>query len=213
MNRQWPAVVDRLTKGRKPSDPQVKRVVLYTNGTIVPKAEQLESLKDDRVLVIATDYGRNLSRKLGDLKRLFETHEIRHHILQIDEWLDCAGIEDNGRTPEENRQIFKICCAKNMLTLSDGKLFRCPYSANAYRLSAVPDVKSDYVDLLSEPLDGEGLPATRTKVRRYLYETPHLNVCDFCSGRPLAGREVAPAVQAQQPLPYVSYANQDCMNQ
>ena len=213
MNRQWPVFVERLTTGRRPSDPDVKRVVLYTNGTIVPNAGQLDCLKDDRVLVIATDYGEGLSRKLSQLKQLFQQNGIHHHVLQIEEWLDCAGIKAHHRTDDENRQLFKMCCAKNMLTLSDGKLFRCPYSANAARLSAVPDVKSDYVDLYEAQLDADGILATRKKMRDYLLDKDFLTVCDFCSGRPLAGREVPPAVQSDTPLPYVLYANPACMDQ
>lgn len=199
MNRQWPIIVERLRNEAK-----VKRIVLYTNGTIVPDDGSLEALVDNRALVIMTDYGA-LSGNLMKLKCKLERLGIAYHILTVDEWLDCAGIMPHGRTADENRHIYKTCCAKNMLTLSDGKLFRCPYAANAARLAAVPDCPTDYVDLFREQFDSTGINETRSKVRNYVLHKDYLESCDFCSGRPLSGKEVAPAVQTAKPLPYTKY--------
>ena len=104
------------------------------------------------MLVDITDYG-VLSKKIvpveataprqrnsvcrGDDVRVARLREIVPHHR------DAAG----------QRQIFKVCCAKNLVTFSDGKLFRCPYAANAARLAAVPDDPNDYIDLFQEPLD------------------------------------------------------------
>lgn len=199
MNRDWPLIVSKLK-----DEPKAKRIILYTNGTIVPDDRSLKVLGDSRTLVIMTDYG-EISRNLLKLKNKLESFGIAYHILNVTEWLDCARISPHQRTEEQNRQIYKICCAKNMVTLSDGKLFRCPYSANASRLAAVPDCQNDYVDLFVEPLNGAGLYETKTKVRNYILHKEYLEICDFCSGRPLSGKEVAPAVQIQKPLPYKKY--------
>jgi hypothetical protein len=93
-----------------------------------------------------------------------------------------------------------------MASLSDGKLFRCPYAANAARLSAVPDYKGDYIDLLQEPLNEAGILETKRKVSDYLFHKECLETCDFCNGRPLSGVEVKPAVQVDKPLDYRQYA-------
>jgi len=157
------------------------------------------------VIVIITDYG-ILSKRLNDLRQMFEKNKVKYHILNITEWLDCAAITPHNRGIEGNREIFKICCAKNMATLSDGKLFRCPYSANAARLSAVPDYKNDYIDLFQELFDETGIRETKNKIRDYLLHKDYLEACDYCNGRPLSGPEVKPAVQANKPLEYHKYA-------
>jgi hypothetical protein len=200
MNKEWPIIIKRLT-----DEPKAKRVVLYTNGTIVPNEKHISYLKHDKVLVIITDYG-VLSKKLVELKQILETNKIAYHVLKVTEWLDCAAITPHNRGVDGNREIFKICCAKNMATLSDGKLFRCPYSANAARLSAVPYFKNDYIDLFQEPLDEAGILETKNKVRDYLLHKDYLETCDFCNGRPLSGPEVEPAVQVDKPLKYHKYA-------
>lgn len=199
MNQEWPLVVEKLLQ-----EPKVKRIVLYTNGTLIPNPKHLPVLKKENVLVIMSDYG-PISRNLAKLKQMFEQNKIAYHILEIDEWLDCAVIKPHHRAVEQNKQIFKTCCAKNMATLSDGKLFRCPYAANAARLRAVPDCKSDYLDLFKMPLDPHGLIATRKKVKAYLEDKDYLETCDFCHGRPLSGQGVPPAVQIDKPLPYHQY--------
>ena len=199
MNKEWPVIVDRLV-----NEPKARRVILYTNGTIIPKDSALEYLKNDKVLVIISDY-KYLSKKLNELKAVFEQNNIAYHILEVNEWLDCSTIEQHNRGEEGNKKIFQLCCAKNMPTLSDGKIFRCPYSANAFRLKAVPDNQNDYVDLYKEQLNGSDLIQTKNKIRSYLNDIPYLKICDFCSGRPLSGNEVEPAVQIKKPRKYQKF--------
>jgi hypothetical protein len=199
MNREWPVIVKRLTE-----EPKARRVVLYTNGTILPKREDLPSLRHKKMLVIITDYG-PLSRKLLELLEVLRGQGISHHVLKMDDWLDCSSITPHNRGIKGNQELYRLCCAKNMVSLSDGKLFRCPYAANAARLSAVPDYRGDYVDLFQEPQDEACLPATKTKVSDYLFHKDYLETCDFCKGRPLSGVEVRPAVQVDRPLDYRQY--------
>ncbi len=196
MNKEWPVIVERLT-----NEPKAKRVVLYTNGTIVPKEKDIEYLNNDKVIVIMTNYG-ILSKKITELKEVLKKNKVAYHELNVTEWLDCAAITPHGRGIDGNREIFKICCAKNMATLSDGKLFRCPYGANANRLSAVPDNKTDYVDLLREFSGGTSVSAIKDSVRNYLLHRDYLETCDYCNGRPLSGNEVEVAAQTDKPLEY-----------
>lgn len=196
MNKDWPIIVKRLT-----DEPKAKRVVLYTNGTIVPKEKDIAYLKNNKVLVIITDYG-VLSKKLSELTQVLKKNKIAYYVLKITEWLDCASITPHKRGIDGNREIFRVCCAKNMATLSDGKLFRCPYGANANRLSAIPDDKGDYVDILQELFAGTTISEIKNKVRSYLLHKDYLETCDYCTGRPLSGTEIQPAVQTGKPLKY-----------
>lgn len=198
MNKRWPKVVSHLV-----SQPKARRVVLYTNGTILPPEDRLQALRHSKVLVIISNYGK-ISRNLPRLKKALEDMGIKHYVLNIDSWLDCARIEPHHRTVRENKHLFADCCAKNMLTLSDGRLHRCPFSANAFRLGAVPDFKTDYVDLFKANLN-EARETLRKEIWNYLNHKEYLHTCDFCKGRPLAGPEVAPAVQIEKPLSYRKY--------
>jgi sulfatase maturation enzyme AslB (radical SAM superfamily) len=199
MNIEWPIIVKKLTDNSK-----TKRVVIYTNGTIIPNEKHISYLKNEKVVVVISDYGA-LSRNLAGLKQMLEKNKISHYVMEINEWLDCSAITPHNRSVEGNMEIFKKCCAKNMATLSDGKFFRCPYAANAVRLSAVPDNKNDYVDLFQEPLDEKGILATKNKIREYLSNNNYLQICDFCSGRPLSGSAIPPNIQTEKALPYHKY--------
>ncbi|MEI7429022.1 MAG: hypothetical protein WCL27_01105 [Betaproteobacteria bacterium] len=196
MNKDWPQVVKKLT-----DEPKIKRVLIYTNGTIVPSSNTIEILKHTKVYVIVTDYG-TLSRNLGRLRTFLTEHTIAHRILGFDSWLDCASIGKHDRPPEENARVYQECCAKNMLSLSDGKLFRCPFAANADRLAAVPEFPTDYVDVLSEAASQDALEIRRKRLTDYVLHKDTLKICDYCDGRPLAGKEVTPAVQISKPLLY-----------
>ncbi len=200
MNKEWHIIVGRLV-----NEPKAKRVIMYTNGTIIPNEKHIPLLKNRKISVAITDYG-VLSKKLIGLKQMLERNKIAHYVLKVDEWLDCAAITPHNRGAGGNKKIFKLCCAKNMATLSDGKLFRCPYAANTFRLSAVPDNKSDYVDLFEEPIGAAAsIRKAKNKIRDYLLRKEYLEVCDFCNGRPLSGAEVRPAVQIDKPLKYRKY--------
>jgi len=190
MNKNWHLFVDKAC-----SEPKIERVVLYTNGTIVPNEKYIKSLKDKKVLTIITDY-KGLSKKLNKLISLFELYNIRYHILEIDEWLDCSKVELHSRDINERKEIFRVCCAKNMTTFTEGKIFRCPYSANAYRLKAVPDFKHDYVDLYTQD---------RKDLINYLENKESLITCDYCDGRPLSGVSVEPAIQIKDSVEYFKY--------
>jgi len=200
MNKQWPILVQRLV-----TEDKIKRIVLYSNGTIIPKQTDILNLKNSKVLVIITDYG-TLSRKLKPLIAMFEDNEIAYHLLKVEEWLDCSAINSHKRTARDNQEIYSNCCAKNMATLSDGKLFRCPYAANVNRLGAVADSNNDYIDLLQEPHDPDNIEETKNMVRNFIWRKDYLKTCDYCSGRPLSGAEVQPAIQADKPLAYHKYS-------
>ena len=92
--------------------------------------------------------------------------------------MDCSGLEKHNRTPAELNQVFKQCCVKYLYTILDGKLFRCPFIANANKLGAIPDNKGDYVQLIN-PSD-----RVATEIRKLVGQSHFFPGCDFCVGRP-----------------------------
>lgn len=199
MNRDFDAVVKRLI-----DEPKVKKIIIYTNGTIVPPDDKIKSLKNNKILLMITDYG-PLSRNLNALTQKLSSNNIAFYARKAQGWTDCSKIKSHYRSVEQQKEIFRNCCAKNTINLSDGKLYRCPFFANAARLRAVPDYKEDYIDLFQEPLDATGIVATKNKVRDYLLNKDYLKVCDFCSGRSFSDPEITPAIQTTKPLEYKQY--------
>lgn len=196
MNRESHLVVKRLC-----DEPKVKRVVIYTNGTIVPDERQIEYIKNDKVLVIITDYG-PLSKKLDFLIETLQHNGIDCYAPKARGWTDCAKIEKYSRGIEFQKQVFKDCCAKNTFTLSKGRLYRCPFSANAARLLAVPDYQDDYIDFFQGPQEQMDMCEMKKRMKRFILEKDYLDSCDYCNGRSFGACEIHPAVQVMNPLVY-----------
>ncbi len=197
MNKDFFFVMKRLI-----DEPKVRKIVVYTNGTIVPRPEQIELLKSKKVLFIITDYGK-LSKKLDGLIRLLEQDKIAYYVQKARGWTDCAKITEHRRSSKEQKEVFKNCCAKNTFTLSCGKLYRCPFSANSDRLRAVPDYANDRIDISYKSCGDKEILEVKKRIKAFLTEKEYLQACDYCSGRPFTAAEITPAIQVLQPLEYV----------
>ena len=204
MNKDWHLIMEKLN-----DKPNVKRVVIYTNGTIIPKPHQIESLKNDKVIFMITDYSgiwdddapnkktANLSKSKKNVDRLEELckrENIDYRRHPPENWTDCGRIEKFNRSTEENK--FKSCCCKNLITLSEGELHRCPFSAQITRLG-VSDFKNDYVDL-TENISNHQM---RNKIRTFLFDKDYIDACEFCPGRRLSDEQIIPALQVEKALP------------
>ena len=118
--------------------------------------------------------------------------DISHRVHPPEHWTDSGRIEDFGRTPEELEALFAKCCGKNLFTLVEDRLYRCPFAANADSLGAVPEDDRNSVSV----------NGTKTELRRYLSETKFLPACNYCVGRSFDAPEIIPAVQVRTPLHY-----------
>jgi hypothetical protein len=195
MNKRYDEVVSGLT-----GNPKINRVVLYSNGIIIPTDKHLPALKNDKVFVIVTDYD-DLSRNRDTIVALFKEHGIAHHVQKADGWNDCSDIGQGNRSDEQLEHMFRNCCVKNYATMIGGRLFRCPFSANADRLHAIPDFPEDHVSVRG----AKDTATLKEEVRAYLYDKPFLKTCDYCNGRVFGGDGVTPGVQTAKPLAYVKY--------
>jgi organic radical activating enzyme len=206
MNKNWHIVLDSLT-----SKENVKRVVIYTNGTILPREHQIASLKNEKIIFMITDYSgcggddslnkktANLSRskkRVDKLEELCQKEEIDYRRHPPENWTDCGRIEDFNRSDEENKEVFRSCCCKNLITLSEGELHRCPFSAQITRLG-VSDFKEDYIELAEEISSVK----MKKKLRSFLFEKDSLSACKYCPGRKLSDEQIIPAVQTEKPIP------------
>lgn len=193
MNREAHVVIGRLI-----DEPKVKKVVIYTNGSIVPDETQLARMQSDKVLFIITNYGA-LSKKLPRLTNTLWDNRINFLVQKVGGWTDCAKIWKYHRSPVQAQELFGMCCSKNTFTMSDGKLFRCPFAANAFRLGAVLRAIDDRVDFM------QGSVGLKNELREFILRTTPLATCDYCNGRPFGAPEIIPAIQADKPLQYFRY--------
>ena len=176
---------------------KVHNVVIYTNGTILPKPEQIQGMNDPKVMVLITDYGA-LSKNLEPLVQSLSAAGIRYFVDNAGGWTDCAKIEKHNRPADDLKALFTECCAKNTFTLSDDKFFRCPFSANLERLGQIPVNSADRIDLALALKSGWDTSFIKKQLRAFINNMKFMSVCDYCNGRSFDAPEIEPARQIRQ---------------
>jgi hypothetical protein len=184
MHREWPLSVRYLLRQEK-----VHRVVIYTNGVIIPKERDLKFLVHPKVIVAMTDYGK-LSASTGILTGAFRQMGIFYKVSRPREWIDCGTIKKHDRTPMQNDRLFRNCVATNLITLVDGRLFRCPFAASAFKLGVTTDTPSDYLNVAT---------ASKRALNDYIMSDKAMSACDFCTSRILTNK-IPPAIQTKEAL-------------
>ena len=191
VNKQIYKIIDKLV-----SYENVDKIVIYTNATIVPKERNLSSLKNDKVFLDITDYGQ-LSRNLDKLIGVLELNSISY-IAKKPIWTDSGRILPfREKTKTELNQMFLNCCNNDVMTLLNGKIYRCPFSANGTNIGAIPYNEDDIVDL-SEQKDSKTL---KSELKSLYTEKDYLTACSYCNGRDYSTPKIVPAIQTKVPLP------------
>jgi len=173
VNKDWWKIINNIIA--KDSN---RKVLIYTNGTICPKDEHLESFKGKNVNFYITDYGK-LSKNVDKMEETLKRHGIGYMRKPADNWVDCSNVRQHKRSVSRLKQVFKECCATTYYTLLNGRLYTCPFIANAANLNAIPDNKADYVDLFIEKKEN-----LKNRISRLINMDAFFPACDFCDGRP-----------------------------
>ena len=202
MNKAWADITYGIVK----NNPE-RKVFIYTNGTIPAKEDQLELFRGKNVNFVITDYGK-LSKNIDKLTEKLTKHNIAFVSTPVENWVDCSNIKHHKRSVSQLQEVYKTCSAKYLYTLLDGKLYSCPFIANADKLNAIPDNPGNYVDLYSDT------EKVKLKIKKLVKGVKFLPACDFCDGRPYNSSNtkgydgrgmITPAIQTPQVLPYKVY--------
>ena len=162
------------------SKPNIDYIIAYTNGTINLSPSVLHYYQNPRVVVSVTDYGPNLSKRLPELIASLDKYNIKYYVSTFDGWFDCANI-----LPHTNVNRFDDCCAKDLLTLLYGKLYKCPFSAHAINLNLIPAYNQDYVDIFH---------IDRNELKVFIDDIVPESCC-HCRGRIYSMPKITPAIQ------------------
>ena len=195
-------VIDHLVEYEK-----IKKIAIYTNARIIPKKENLECLKNEKVILDISDYGLldKKKRKADELMKICDDNNIKYSIRNVTVWQDCGRILPfQKRTEEERVRVFNNCCNSDLLSLLHGKLYRCPFSANATNLKAIPHDDNEIVDLGDETIPFNVL---KDKIKELTYDKKYLTACHFCNGRDYKTPAVDAAVQTLKPFSYTKLTN------
>ena len=170
---------------------------INTNGTIIPKDEKLKAFQNEKVFFDISNYGKD-SRNVDGLVKKLKEFNISHVASSVTEWQDVGKIVNTNRTDKENKEIFGNCCINRGLTLLHGKLYLCPFSANATNLKAIKYADNEILNLKTDK------DILKRQIYDLYFNTDFLEACRSCNGRDHNVPRVKAAVQASKPLEYQS---------
>jgi organic radical activating enzyme len=174
----------------------IQHVVIYTNGMVPLKDEFLSIYKHPKVVFSITDYG-DLARHTKGLVEKLSANGIAYRLHPPEYWTDSGKVKDFSRSEEDMKRLFAKCCGKNLYSVAEGKLYRCPFVANADRLNAIPHDIRNFVRI----------DATADELRHYCYGIDYIPACNFCNGRSFDAPGITPAVQTKHPITYIRHDN------
>lgn len=194
MHNQIKEILDALKQ-----IPQIKRILLLSNGTIIPDEAVFQTMQSEKIGISFTDYG-ELSRNLNIFCEKLHEMNIAYDVHEMGGWTLCSEIEKQNRNIEELKKVYDNCCAKNLYTILNGRLYKCPFIANGINLKAIPNNKDDVIDLRTLKLTAED--AAMKILRQFIREKKWFASCDYCLGRDFDAPEIEPAVQTLFPRQY-----------
>jgi len=184
---------------------QVNKVVVYTNGTICPPEDKIAEMATEKTFVFITTYG-DLSRNAEKLGALLKKYDIPFNIQAAYGWTDCGEIKQYHRTETELKDIFRFCCARHFTTLTNGKMYRCPFAANMDRLQAMPEMPDNYIDISGVSNQSEQFIQQKKQVlTHYLRHIDFIPACNSCNGRTYGDPEIQPGIQVKKNIDYKRY--------
>ena len=194
MNKDIGKIIDLLKTFKN-----LSRIIIYTNATIVPKNETLKSLIHKKVSLDITRYEThkhsiNNHEKLMDVLKENKINYITH---TADRWTDSGRVKKYERTENELQSLFHNCCVGDILSILNGKLYRCPFSANAHNINAIPYNEKDIIDLLDENIKGDVMRKKIEKLYTRKDRKEYLTACKFCKGRDLNTPEIPAGLQTK----------------
>lgn len=172
---------------------KIVRPNITTSGSVVPKKEVLEALRNSGVFVRISNYG-----KLGpaqmknreEFVRQLEAYHIAYQFSPYNEWLDFGPVEPRHYPEEVRKKVLSECYINGCSVFNKGVLYRCgraSYMANHGR------PMSEGQTIVAA--DIKNRRDLRKKVHRY-YESVYMDACDYCTIHP-AGIE--PGIQMARP--------------
>ena len=185
------------------------RIVIFTNATIIPKNENLKALIDDRVSLDITRYKTNKHslKNHEKLVQVLNDNSIKFISHTADKWTDSGRIKKYVRTENELKNVFLNCCVGDVLSILNGKIYRCPFSANAYNINAIPYAKEDVIDLLKENIDKIHMREKIKKIYTRKDKKEYLEACKYCKGRDFSTALIPAGIQTPEVLRNPNYSN------
>ena len=129
---------------------RIERVIIFTNGTLLPKQPLVESIKKCRATVQFSDYTNTVpyQERLHQFKELVEQENIENYTMANDEWGDFGFPENpNCMESDEEATCFFERCKAPFRGIWKKRVYFCHLETSAIRAGLFEDESNDYFDL------------------------------------------------------------------
>lgn len=156
--------------------PKIKFVEITSNGTILPPEEILDLLKNPKVCVLLSDYGKVNSKKANRTYKYLKQNQICVQNLKNREWIQAGNIERRKKSKMRLKYEYFHCNArKDCRTLYRGRLYVCGRAPILDELGLLTD-DSSFIDIRK-------MKADKIIGKKLLYEffkNDYAESCAYC---------------------------------
>jgi len=156
----------------------VKKIMVVTNGTIVPRdVDLLQSLANPKVVLRISYYG-NVSRQVDTIQELCRLNGINCSMkFDKEMWQSPGNPHKRNKSLEQLKLQYAKCPASLCNNLLSGKLHHCARSSNGMNIGIIPDEPRDYLDIMQNVDKNE----LRSKIYDFVYGcNGYIVACDYC---------------------------------
>ena len=181
----------------------LQNIVIYTNAQHIPRGNTLEVLKNPKIKLDITNYKKvNRSAKHDRLVETLKENNIKYvtHVANL--WTDSGRVKYRNLGDEELKDMFMNCCVNDVLSLLNGKIYRCPFSANAHNLNAIPNDKRDIVNISDSQISDEEIKNQLKSLYTRKDRKDFISACNYCGGRDHNTPTIKAATQTKLPISF-----------
>lgn len=176
---------------------KIDMIQIVTNGTMLPKEELLNIMKNRKVSVYISNYG-ELSCMQDKLCNLLRQKEIQYKVSSEGDlqWTDFGTVEKRNAKDYQLRKQFSRCKVK-CNTMLNGQIFRCARSAAGKELGIIPAQEGKEFLNLSDDTKAKNL---RNQLKDFLLKKKYVETCDHCLMATKQAAKIPMAVQYSEPF-------------
>jgi organic radical activating enzyme len=158
---------------------KIDKLIITTNGTILPKQSTLDLLKTSDVILSISDYTdklENIKAKVLKVIETFKSQNINHYVRTEIEWYDFGDLRIKKNLPTDELIKHFDSCTAPFRGLNDGKFYYCHLNTSAVRTNIFPLNDNDYVSL------DDVSPEDLIKFDLGYTDLGYITFCDNCNG-------------------------------
>lgn len=161
---------------------KIGKLILTTNGTLIPNSQLLALIKKHNIQVNISDYtcALNYDEKLNNLKKELENYEIDYFVKSSLQWLDFLFPEKSLNLSDKAARENMLACNPVFKGVNDSKFYYCHIVWSAVKAGLINENPKDFIDISNILSYDEKI--ILLKFSAGLIEENCTSLCKHCAG-------------------------------